>query len=115
MSPFEVCWFPTDLCWHQPTGATKHQRFAQKAFVKQYRAIDICDAVLIGPVLEAAVHTLEPPLGMKQARRQGPGIVGRGEAQYVGIEQQTATLASAKRVAIDSHDASHSTAIGVEG
>ena len=43
------------------------------------------------------------------------GVIRRGKAQHVSVEEETTALASPEGVAVDAHDAGHSAAIGVEG
>ena len=104
-----------DFCRQQPHGAAKDQGLAQKALVKDQRAVDRGNAGLVAAVLHAFAHAFQHAAGVQQARGQGLVIKGRGKAEHIRIADQFRTHARAHGVAVHAHNARKRPAVGVQG
>ena len=103
-----------DFSRNHADSAAVHQRFAQKALVKNQRAVDRGNAGLVAAVFHAFTHAFQHAAGVQQARGQGLVVEGRGKAEHVCIADKFRAHARAHRIAVDAHNTRKRTAVGVQ-
>ena len=99
---------------HDPPRAAVDEGLSQVALVEDEAAVHRGDAALVPAVLHPFPDPLVDPPRVEDPLRQGFVIVGRGETEDVGVEDELRPLPAAEGVPVDADDAGQRAAVGVE-
>ena len=94
--------------------AAVDQRLAEVAFVKALEAAAVRDTRLVAAVDHAFMYAVANAARVHQTFRNLPIVKRRSETVAPDIRNERRAHAGAERVAVDSDDAGHRTAVGIE-